>query len=311
MNVLYMYMFLLFLVIILSIVFTNIIIHKNTHVYAFNNEYKVKIIQFDTRHVNKESINNIVNNTRDISGLFDEFFDENNIQPCHNFTSKARQYSNGDINKLDNIDKVTLVYVMMKHVAKYIGYEYEYRVIENIEDRHPSWAKLYNIMQEVYKPTSNWDVLVVMDTDAWIRDPILFEKTVSEFHKSEKQLAVAREAYCSESYNERVKQVFNGGFYMIKKTHIIYEFLKNVWDLPVKNIDFNLYKSEWSWEQICLNYVYNENKDYYDTIFHFLPLIDFNTPLGQIVAHCWLKDKINEMIIPDMLKLVFLYSLRD
>lgn len=192
----------------------------------------------------------------------------------------------------------------------YLNYNYEFNHVENIIDRHPSWIKAFNILKELEKSSSDWDILVVMDTDAWIKDPIQFKKMIEDFKKSDKIFAFAEEPLCSDTYNDFVKQIFNGGFTVLKNTKKVKEYFNDVWKLPDIDYRFSDYKTKWPWEQICLNHIYEQyDSDFKDKTW-ILPMMDYNSPIGSIVTHSWPKDIISNIIIKDMIRLFYLTSLK-
>lgn len=179
--------------------------------------------------------------------------------------------------------------------CKELGWTYDYVVSEPPANRHPSWIKLWYVL-------GHWDefkedeFVVVMDTDAWIRDADGFSRLLED---AEKDLILVEDTPCAESVEHRASDI-NGGFMCFKPTAENREFFQSVWDLPDVENSLRRYAGEWPWEQKCLNHLLEDARRLGDIV----PVTACNTPAGTLVTHCWWKDIAHDLCAEDLFSML-------
>jgi hypothetical protein len=181
---------------------------------------------------------------------------------------------------------------------------YRYLNVENIEGRHPSWTKINTILRLWKEEDSDFlshDVIVVIDTDAWVRDAGEFMKWVQSFRESEKEFFFVEASKTMEGRSlADIEQTVNGGFMMIKKTADVRAILERIYAMPEEDERFQRFRKDWSFEQVCINAMLQQD-DIFRAKSVLTPLNKFNTPGGKVVAHCWWKEFIGGMITREIM----------
>lgn len=182
------------------------------------------------------------------------------------------------------------------------NWSYEYLCVDGIDDRHPSWIKC----RELLKKRDTWkmyDIVIIMDTDAWIRDICEFEKWIEYFMtQKNKCFMFSGEAYGNKTFSLlNIEQYINGGLMIFKTGYEnVYKSMEKLYDLPENEKSLNIYKSKWSYEQICLSYLLENDVVFHDSTI-VIPCNKFNTPCGTVVAHCWWKEFIQTLLIHELI----------
>lgn len=173
------------------------------------------------------------------------------------------------------------------------GYEYSH-VIFNQRDlggRHPSWCKCYWLLENSHDLGEKYDWVLILDTDAWIRDIEGLHACLTE---SKTPLLLSGEPVCRETSIHHADRV-NGGFLALKPNDIrVFDFLEDIW-----NYGQPRYHKEWPWEQVALNATALQEK--YTGLYTILPTEAVNTPAGALVSHCWFKKEAPALVVSDML----------
>lgn len=159
--------------------------------------------------------------------------------------------------------------------------------------RHPSWCKLRWVLDNAIK--GRWKAVMVLDTDAWIHDVQRFRDFIAPWlADNSKSLAFAAEPDFAGSYITH-KQSFNGGMMLFKCVPRVFAYFQAVWDSPDRVPALAQHKMQWSWEQVCLNYVMDQMDAAFRNACDILPLYDWNTPCGEIVRHSWCKNIVEDL----------------
>lgn len=181
--------------------------------------------------------------------------------------------------------------------AKELRWEYEYVVAPHLPaGRHPSWLKIEYVLRQ-------WDtlpeVVVVLDTDAWIRDVEGMRHLVQRLGDTTLYIAAG------EPPGAEVKRLeadaMNGGFMCFRKHDRVREWLRAVWEWPASHPECAPFKTEWPWEQTCMTRATNANVADCTSWLEVLPVPVCNTPAGTLVSHCWYKDIAWEVALDDLL----------
>ena len=186
-----------------------------------------------------------------------------------------------------------------------LGYAYSYHQAPPLPGRHPAWVKIRHVL-DLFSSSRAWDACVMLDTDAWIRDPLAYRAMANDFFAdSSKLIALAEEPVCDSSFMT-YHQVFNTGFYMFKRHPAVHRFFRDAWSAPDDVPQLAQHKLQWSWEQVCMNYVYGESPEDVKRRFLLLPLHGYNTPAGAVVRHSWAKDIAAELATRDLVQVALL-----
>lgn len=181
-----------------------------------------------------------------------------------------------------------------------INFNYKFFLPDPNPERHASWKK-YNTILKYWEEIKNYDVVVILDSDAWIKDIENFGKWLTYFYNcQDKFFMFSAEPYLDVTYwLLDIQQDVNGGLTILKPNEFTKKSLETIYELPNKVHTLSKFKLDWSFEQIILSYYLNNNKEFLDSILQ-VPVDMFNTPNGSIVTHCWFKYIIPQLIIPDL-----------
>lgn len=171
-----------------------------------------------------------------------------------------------------------------KKFCDLLGYTYLFVDLNTIPSNlHPATKKIIlvnNMLQ------SNVDVLVFLDSDAWIQNGYWLHEII---HTNEKHGCFSRDPYLKKN------TFINSGSFILKNNN----FTKAMY----KSILADLYKNDkhhhvWPYDQYYISKYVFENKEHF-TI--FVPDI-LNTPNGKVLRHNW--DK-NEKMYQDLKAIKF------
>lgn len=160
-----------------------------------------------------------------------------------------------------------------------LGYDYLFLELDNNKygDIHPATKKIHIVNDFLQNTNSN--ILIFLDSDAWIQNGYLLNDIVNNLITDEKkQGCFSRDPYV-------VKNTFiNSGSFIIK----INSFTKQMYNNIINDLYNNVnYHNTWPYDQYYIsNYVF-QNKENFVI---FIPDI-LNTPLGKVLRHNWCKSK--------------------
>ncbi len=178
------------------------------------------------------------------------------------------------------------------------GWAYEVAHVPAPADRHPSWIKIRHVLFCWDRYDAD-DVIVVMDTDAWIRDADGFAHAIETQLTGDTVFLAAGEPQCHETVTT-ASDVMNGGFMCFRKDPRVRAFLQTAWDMPDARPDVAHLKRDWPWEQGCLSRAYRADPAVAGWM-AVAPVPTFNTPAGTMVTHCWYKDLAYDLALDDLL----------
>lgn len=175
--------------------------------------------------------------------------------------------------QLDYVKKTRSV---NENYCKLLNYEYIFEEMK-IEgsgngDFHPCQYKIMMVNKLIKKLDKG--ILVFLDSDAWIKNPLMLSKIIETFPE-DKHGMFSRDPYLKHN------TFINSGSFIIK----INEYTKNMYNILEKQSREN---PRWVWprDQFYIsNYVY-DNKD---NFIIYKPDI-LNTPIGKILCHNWSKN---------------------
>ena len=180
----------------------------------------------------------------------------------------------------DYVDFLESTKNINKLMCEKLGYTYNYIKIENSKypNMKPHSTKVYIVNELLQK--SDYDILIFLDSDAWIHNPSLLKSLITTFQNdSTKHGCFSRDPYVN--FNTYI----NSGSFILK----INDFTKQMYIDIIQNFETvdAEYKNKWPFDQYSISdYVY-KNNSYFNI---FIPHI-LNTPLGKILRHNWWKNQ--------------------
>lgn len=180
-----------------------------------------------------------------------------------------------------------------------MGWTYEFAHVPHPPDRHASWVKIRHVLHcwDNYAPD---EIIVVLDTDAWIRDAEGFDHLLATRLQGDTAYLAAGEPRCHETQAHGA-DVMNGGFMCFRIDPRVREFLQAVWDMPGRVPELARYHTEWPWEQAVLSRAHKNGDADCHAWMEVLPETMCNTPAGTHVTHCWYKDITYDLVVDDLL----------
>ena len=174
--------------------------------------------------------------------------------------------------KLDFLLKTQKVNKLFCSILKY---DYAFVKIDDSKHLHPATKKIHIVNEFLKKP---FDVLVFLDSDAWIQNGFWLDIMIRNLINSNKHGCFSRDPYLKKN------TFINSGSFIIKNN----EYTKQMYTTLVKNlIDDTSHHHKPFFDQYYIsNYVFNNKKDFVI----FIPDI-LNTPAGKVLRHNWYKDE--------------------
>ena len=158
-----------------------------------------------------------------------------------------------------------------------LGYNYSFiKMNHKYGNIHPATKKIHIIHD--WLQTASYDVLVFLDSDAWIQNGHWLQQLIQFMNRQQKNGCFSRDPYV------RKNTFINSGSFILK----INEFTKQMYKDIIHHLYRNVsYHHTWPFDQYYIsNYVF-ENKRHFII---FIPDI-LNTPLGKILRHNWYKNQ--------------------
>jgi len=176
-----------------------------------------------------------------------------------------------------------------KRFCELLDYDYLFLEIDNKKygDIHPATKKIHIIYDFI--ENANHDVLVFLDSDAWIHNGYWLKKMIDNLiNNKAKHGCFSRDPYV------RKNTFINSGSFIVKINDFTKQMYKNIMHV-VNSID--TYHNNWPFDQHYIsNYIF-ENKENFVI---FIP-DTLNTPIGKVLRHNWLK---NQQMYDDLNKLI-------
>jgi len=189
------------------------------------------------------------------------------------------------LSKLSNIHVIQTLNIL--ETTKEYTYEYEFRFMEDAyyktEGIHPSTGKI-NVVKKIIeenltKNETPYEVLVFLDSDAWIQNPdylhFLIKKLVSN---KDKHGCFSRDPYLV------INSYINSGSFILKLNDYTAEMFSKV---KTHMIEDPSYQNKWMFDQYYISdYIFQHKEDFYIFVPNML-----NTPYGHILRHNWWKSQ--------------------
>ena len=175
-----------------------------------------------------------------------------------------------------------------KKFCSFLEYEYFFIDIGNrFGNIHPATKKIFIVYEFILK--TNCDVLVFLDSDAWIQNYILLNQIIKNLISNDKkQGCFSRDPYVKKN------TFINSGSFIIKINDFTKQLYKDIIEFTMSN---RYYHHAWPFDQFYISkHVFDKKKHF--VIFE--PDI-LNTPYGKILRHNWPK---NQKMYDDLSKLL-------
>ena len=161
-----------------------------------------------------------------------------------------------------------------------VGYEYVFWTMDetNFTNLHPATRKIHMI--NLFLERSDCDILVFLDSDAWIQNPFSLNKIIDHLRQSNKNGCFSRDPYLiGNTY-------INSGSFIIKNN----SFIKEMYKTLIQSVEMNeKYHRTWPFDQYYVSKFVFENND---NFLVFEPDV-LNTPDGRVLRHnFWKNDKM-------------------
>lgn len=163
--------------------------------------------------------------------------------------------------------------------CRYLGYDYLFLEIQNHEhgDIHPATKKIHVVHK--FLETSTYDILVFLDSDAWIQIGRLLNDIINNLiNDNTKHGCFSRDPYVEKN------TFINSGSFILKINDFNREMYRNI----INDLNNNSnYHNCWPYDQYYISKHIFEMKENFNI---FVPDI-LNTPFGKVLRHNWLKNQ--------------------
>lgn len=180
-----------------------------------------------------------------------------------------------------------------KKFCNILGYSYLFLKLDNNKygNIHPATKKIHVVND--FLQNTNCDILVFLDSDAWIQNGYWLNNIINNLINNEKkQGCFSRDPYI------KINTFINSGSFIIKNN----DFIKQMYNNIINDLYDNAkYHNIWPFDQYYISKYIFENKENFVI---FIPNI-LNTPIGAVLRHNWRKNK---QMYYDLNKLSFLLN---
>lgn len=171
-----------------------------------------------------------------------------------------------------------------KHACDVLNYDYIFQETTIPQGIHPATYKIYTILQFIenqlqFNRDLRYDVLIFLDSDAWIQNTDLLTRVVTNLIETpHKHGCYSRDPYTKNN------TFINSGSFILKIDEYTLAMYKEIANALEKNA---AHRNKWPFDQWYIsNYVF----DHRDDFFVYEPDI-MNTPNGKVLRHNWMKNK--------------------
>jgi hypothetical protein len=165
-----------------------------------------------------------------------------------------------------------------KQFCNILGYNYLFLELDNNKygNIHPATKKI-NLVND-FLLNSNCDILVFLDSDAWIQNGYWLNDMINELiNNDEKHGCFSRDPYVKKN------TFINSGSFIIKNN----DFIREMYRILVKELENNYsHHNYWPYDQYYVSKYIFENMEKFMI---FVPDI-LNTPVGKVLRHNWCKN---------------------
>jgi len=180
-----------------------------------------------------------------------------------------------------------------------VEYEYVFWTMDetNFTNFHPATRKIHMI--NLFLEKSDCDILVFLDSDAWIQNPFSLNKIIDRLRQSKKHGCFSRDPYEYNIYYLTHNTYINSGSFIIKNN----SFIKEMYKTLIQSVEMNeKYQRTWPFDQYYISKFVFENKD---NFLVFEPDV-LNTPDGRVLRHNWYKNNKMWIDLNEILQLNYI-----
>ena len=194
----------------------------------------------------------------------------------------TRPLENDYVGKSVKVNTILTTYLSKNPYNREQSIEYKYKFTpmpgSYVEKVYSATAKIFFLND--YLQISDDDVIVFLDSDAWIQTPKYLDQLLHELaNNPTKHGCYSRDPYID--YNTYI----NSGSFLLK----VNEYTKTMYKLFVELITnplTNLHVNSWPYDQHYISKYIYDNKEQFII---FRPEI-LNTPIGIVLRHNWFKN---------------------
>jgi hypothetical protein len=197
---------------------------------------------------------------------------------------------------MQRIPHHTLTCAMNNSQCAAAGIGYRYVTCAGLPDRSFVWLKLWFIVHEMRRNHAE-TVLLLLDTDAWIRDAGALLDWLARFEASPHTFMFAAEPTAADTKFQGEAQLVSGGFIAVKNDDTAVRFAATLYHMPAGGKLLH----EWPAEQACIQKLLRTNPDFAAASL-VCPMDLFNTPTGRIVRHARDKRLLLPILVHDWLE---------
>ena len=165
-----------------------------------------------------------------------------------------------------------------KFFCRCLGYDYLFLEIDNNKygNIHPATKKIHLVND--FLQNTEYDILVFLDSDAWIQNGNWLNDLVNNLINDEKKDGCfSRDPYLKKN------TFINSGSFIIK----INDFTKQLYKTIINYLySDSIYHNDWPYDQYYVSKCIFDNKEKFNI---FVPEL-LNTPLGKLLRHSWYKN---------------------
>jgi hypothetical protein len=180
-----------------------------------------------------------------------------------------------------------------------LGWDYRYVHVADPKERHPAWVQIRHLL-DVWDSLEENCVMVVLDSDAWIRDAEGFEHVLRTRLVGECTWLSVEDQKVREVVDEGAEAI-NSGVFAFRPTSRARQFLQECWDMPEREQELQRFMHQWPWEQAIMCRCVRADVAGCSGWMHILPATYCNTPAGVLVSHCWFKQYCAGLATDDLL----------
>jgi hypothetical protein len=177
-----------------------------------------------------------------------------------------------------NLEVIECIKHINKRYALFLNFKYEYEHMNEkyYEKISPCTAKVFVIHNYIHN--NPVDILIFLDTDAWIQNPYKLLVLVNNLIKSDKHGCLSRDPF-------KPKNTYvNSGSFILK----INDFTKYMYKQIIADMQNNTeFVNQWPYDQYYFSDFIYKNREKF---FIFKPEV-LNTPDGIILRHNWYKNQ--------------------
>lgn len=177
-----------------------------------------------------------------------------------------------------NLEVIECVKLINKRYALFLNlkYHFEHMNEKYYEKISPCTAKIFVVHNYIHN--NPVDILIFLDTDAWIQNPYKLTVLIDKLIKSDKHGCLSRDPF-------KPKNTYvNSGSFILK----INDFTKNMYKQIIADMQNNTeFVNRWPFDQYYFSDFIYKNKEKF---LIFKPEV-LNTPNGIILRHNWYKNQ--------------------